>query len=252
MNLKHVCRMAVITGALLVLLAAGCTPRPITLLPVQTPAATAEPETAAPTEAPAPSPAAETPAPDMTLAPGPASYSIDGQTIVREQDGDSTVIYDASAHSPDGWDYRLELLNVEPEALYFTEGGEPKDGDYFEARYALVRLDFDGGGRMVLDLIEVVDYNQVLPHGSRIFFVVDGFDAMGIGWALRDGSGSAEIDFREYAARNGVSEFFNDATLYIEDGLLYADIHFFTEGEEDIVEHTVRIGDDLSVERVNG
>lgn len=249
MNLKSFCTVSIVIAVILTLLTAGCAPKPSPAVPAQTsapaPAASAD-TTPAATKAPV-----VIPAPAITPEPAPASYAVVGYTIVREQGGDSTVIYDVTAHYPGDWDYRLENLVVEPEALYFTEGGEPKDGDYFESRYALVRLDFDGGGRMVLDSLEVVDYNQILPYGSRIFFIVDGFDAVGIGWAMRDGSASAEIDFTEYASLNGVNRFFNGAMLYIEQGSLYADVNFFTEDEEDIVEQTVRIGDDLSVERVS-
>ena len=161
------------------------------------------------------------------------------------------MIYDATEHYPNDWDCWLSGLAVEPDALYFSEGSVPRDTDSYG--YVLIRIAFDGGNRIELDTFGG-EYMQILRFGSRIFFVLDCMDSKAIGWASTDGSGSAPVDIA-LKADDGTEQILQKAMLYIEDGKLYADVGFSADSEFNgfySMEYTVRINDDLSVERVAG
>ncbi len=178
----------------------------------------------------------------------PAVYIIDGTKIFRQSDGDNTLIYDASAYFKKGWNCWLDNLVAEDGVIYFTEGGILGD-DEENSVNRIIRI--DEYGRTVLDEKGVVGYTQLVPYGDRIIFVQDGFDAQDIGWANKDGSASAYLDFSEYAARYGVEAYYNGATLRMKDGVLYADISFFTDRDPEIEEHTVSISEGLDIARIS-
>jgi hypothetical protein len=199
-----------------------------------------------------------TPLPDVTAAPppdaqlDPSAYAVDKEyTIVYVPDG--TVVYDITYDFPNRWDYWISNLAVEPEALYFTEGGYHLDSDPdYEGEYTLARINGDGSGYTVLHTMSAVDYLQIVPYGDKIFFVSDGWDSVAIGWAYRDGSGSGWLDLSDYAANYGADEYWLGAAyLYPSGDALYADITIGLE-DESTAEHTISIGTDLSVQYVSG
>ena len=252
-----------IIGLCAVIALAGCTQKADTVSPFSMPAATVPVEqttVAVSTPTPAVSVATTTvtpvATPSPTPQPNPVIFAIEGKTIVRSQGGDKTVVYDVTEQYPDDWNCWLNNLAVQPEALYFTEGGQPQNGDFTESEYAIVRIGLDGGDRIVLRSDTVIGYLQIVPYGERVFFVQDGMDSAEIGWAWRDGSGADWLDFTDYAARYGVTSYYLDATLYMEGGMLYADILFFVDTDpdtpEEIVEHTVCIGTGLLIQHVSG
>ncbi len=201
-------------------------------------------------------PGTETTAPDIATAPiqtentektrQPGVYIIDGTKIYRQYDGDNTLIYDAADHFDKSWNCWLNNLVEEDGVIYFAESGILGD-DEENSVHRIIRI--DEYGRKVLDEKNVTGYAQLVPYGNRIIFVQDGFDSQDIGWAYKDGSASAYLDFSEYAARYGV-EYCNGATLRFEDGVLYADISFFVDADPEIEEHTVSISEELEITRV--
>lgn len=246
----------VLLAALLAL--AGCAPRGGVEVVQETPEAPTPPATVSVSAAAAVTsgtvtPTA-TPVPTATPQPEPVTYAIEGQTIVREQGGGRTVIYDATEQFPSDWDCWLGNLTVQPEALYFTEGGIPKasDGNDEDTEHALIRIGFDGSGRTVLHSKGVIGYLQLVPYGERIFFIADGSDSTEVGWAWRDGSGSDMLDTTDYAAQYDMPPWYSCSALYVKDGMLYADITLFGDYDQTGQEHTVRIGEDLSLTRVGG
>lgn len=195
-------------------------------------------------------PTTDSPAPAQSPEPEPVSYAIEGQTIVREQGGSKTVIYDVTKQFPDNYDCWLDNLAVEPDVLYFSEGGEPRDTDSYS--FALVRTDLDGGNRLELDT-GGYGYIQILPYKSRVFCVVDYMSDRGICWADMDGSVTGIIDVPIYPAPDGEEQIIEEATLYTEEDILYAYIGIGDYNFDGFnMEYTIRINDDLSVERVDG
>ena len=207
-----------------------------------------QPETQQSSQQPDSQPDAPSNESDTSL--NPSSYGIDGYCIVHLPDG--AVIYDPTYDFPNRWDYWINNLAVEPEALYFTEGGVHVDSDpEYDGEYMLVRIDGDGGGRVVLHTMEAVDYLQLMPYGDKIFFVADGWDSVEIGWAYRDGSGSGWLDLSDYAeAYNAYTDWLGAAYLFTEGDTLYAVIQL--SGYDFSAEHTISIGSDLSVHHVSG
>ncbi len=191
------------------------------------------------------------PAPTETVTQRPAVYIIDGTKILKRSDEGSTPIYDASDYFDKGWNCWLDNLVAEGGTIYFTESGMLGD-DEENSEHRIIRL--DESGRKIIDEKRVTGYTQLVPYGNRIVFVQDGFDSQDIGWAYKDGSASAYLDFSEYAARYGVEAYYNGATLSLKDGVLYADIAFFVdddpETEEEIEDHTVSISEDLEITRI--
>ena len=245
--------------AISVLALSGCAPQPgaasATQKPEATPTAaqfTATPAVPTPIVTPAGTPEA-TPTATATPAPEPVIYAIEGNTIVREQGGSKTVIYDVTEQYPDDWNCWLNNLAVQPEALYFTEGGIPQDSDDDEDMvHALVRVDFDGGGRTVLETHQLLGYLKIVPYGERIFFLEDGFDSAVIGWAWRDGSGWDWLDITDYAAHYDMPPWYDCSALYMQGGMLYADITLFGDYDQTELMHTIRIGTGLFIQHVSG
>jgi hypothetical protein len=179
--------------------------------------------------------------------PQPEVYIIDGALIYRQSDEGGAPIYNAAEYFEKGWNCWIENLLAEDGVLYFTEGGILGDNEE-DSVHRIIRI--DEYGRTVLDEKRVNGYTQLVPYGDRIIFVQDGFDSQDIGWANKDGSASAYLDFSGYAAQYGVEAYYNGATLRLEDGLLYADISFFVDADPEIADHTVSISKDLEITRV--
>ncbi len=242
---------------------AGCVQKAVTLSSSPTPADSAE-QTAVSILTPMASVATATPiatptstpvvTPSPTPQPEPVNYAIDGKTIVRAQGAKQTVIYDVTEQYPGDWDCWLNNLTVEPEALYFTEGGIPResDGRDEDTEHALIRLGFDGSGRTVLEDHGFVGYLNIVPYGDRIFFREDGFDSAVIGWAWRDGSGSDWLDITDYAAHYDMPPWYDCSALYLKGGMLYADIILYGDYDQAELAHTIRIGTGLLIQHVSG
>lgn len=191
--------------------------------------------------------------PDVQATQKPAAtpqsdiYVIDGNSIYRQSGGENILVYTVTPYLPSGWNCCLNNLTMVGGDVYFTEGGMPGDDDT-EAVYRIIRI--DRAGRTVLHETQVVGYTQLMVYADMLFFVEDGFDSQVIGWANMDGSGADWLDFSEYAVLHSVEPYYNGATLYMKDKMLYADVMFYTGSDPEIVTHTVCIGEDLSIERV--
>jgi hypothetical protein len=190
-----------------------------------------------------------TPVIEPTKKPAqPDNYFIDGTRLFRRHEGEDILVYDAVPNFPSGWDCWLENVVTDEDAVYFTEGGML--GDEFEnSAFRIIRI--DRMDRTVLYETTVIGFTQLVPYGDRIFFVQDGFDSQDIGWVSKDGNEWAWLDFTDYAKQYDVEPYYNGARLYMENGTLYADIAFFTDYDPEIVDHTVSIGKDLSIERAD-
>lgn len=255
----------IIMALVLVFLLSGCGGNTAEVKLVSAPIVTEAPaETAAPTKTAVTdtyeTPEAGTPVPNAAVTPTPAPtekptkelapdvYFTEGYRLYRKHNGEDLLVYVAIPHFPSGWTCRLNNLLVENGVLYFTEEGMPGD-DYTESLYRIIRM--DSYGCTELDKKYVTGYTQLISYGSRIIFVQDGSDSQEIGWANKDGSASAYLNFSNYAAQYSVEQYYNNATIYMkDDGKLYADIAFYTNGDPEIVDHTVSISKDLKIERV--
>ena len=262
MERKKMRVLPIVIAVILALATAGCAQQPgsvtvtsdLTGTPTQIATVTPEPTEASPSSTPLTPTSTATPEPTQTPMPEPVTYAIEGQAIVRMKGSSKTVIYDVTEQFSADWDCWLKNLTVQPEALYFTEGGIPKDsdGDDEDTQHALIRINFDGSGRTVLHSKGVMGYLQIVPYGDRIFFSADGHDSATIGWAYRDGSGADWLDITDYAAHYDMNPWYSCEALYIKGGMLYADITLFAEvGGEDL-DHTVRIGTGLFIQHVSG
>lgn len=224
----------------------GCTPKAAGFTSGrgdgEKPSTTGTPETALTTPTPVP----------PTPTPEPAAYAVDGKTIVREQGGEETVIYDVADYYSTDLELYIGTLAQEPEALYFaeyaTDMGEGFDGD---EESALVRADFDGGNRVMLTPLDYLAIDQIVPYGDKIYFTAYAGDQMAVCWAQRDGSGWDWLDIDGYAAAQGLEAYCIGATLHVEDGTLYGDLTL-TGADSVDTEHRVRIGEDLSIARMDG
>ncbi len=194
-------------------------------------------------------PATESALPVKT--PEPDKYAIEGQTIVRERNGEKTVVYDVTEHFPGNYECWVNCFAAASDALYISEGGEPADSDTY--RFQLVRTDSDDSNRTVL-YPDTGDYTQIVLYGSRIFFVEDEMADLSIGWANMDGSGSDYLNIPDNSTADSEEQYLEQATLYIKDGMLYADVGLSPDVAyaEVTTQYTVRINEDLSVERMDG
>ena len=194
---------------------------------------------------------AESQSPILTPMTDPVTYAIEGLTVVREQNGRKTVIYDVTEQFPENYNCGLDNLVIERDALYFSEGGQPKDTDSYS--FVPVRTDLDGSKRIVLSS-GGGEYMQIMPYGIRLYFVEDFMSDLEIGWANMDGSGSGPLDIPIAATADGEKQYLVQATLYVEDYMLYADIGLSSDLQfaEVTEEYTVRINNDLTIERVDG
>lgn len=230
-----------------------------TVAPSPAPTATVSPTsvvtpTATPssTVQPTPKPKASSiasPTASPTATPQPDEYYIDGFSIYKRSGREDILVYAVTPYFPSGWNCHLSNLMVYEGNVYFTEGGMPGD-DYSESLHRIICL--NSMGRTVIYESEVCGYDQIIYYGNRIFFVIGEFDSAQIGWANQDGSDGGLLNFVDYSEHYGVEPVYNYAELYVKDGVLYADIGFYTGNywPDEIALHMVRIGEDLSIARV--
>lgn len=175
-------------------------------------------------------------------------YVADGAKLYRKSGGEDILVYSAAPYFPAGWDCWVTLPVYDDGAVYFAEDGMQGD-EYDSSVHRIIRI--DDSGRTVVHTASVIGYTQLVPLGSRIVFVQDGFDSQQIGWAYKDGSGSDWLDFSGYAAARGFEPYYSYAELYFVGDDLFADVGFFVldaTGGDEVTDNTVWIKPDMTVE----
>lgn len=192
---------------------------------------------------------------DPLVTDGPAlpeQYRADGVDIIRTTESGEYKVFEFNDWQ-DGWVYGIEEYIVEPDGVYIMIYGFEKDDNEFESSaYYFYGIRPDGTGRNKLKEIDggVFGYTQILPYGDWLLIVEEGGDTLDISYAAKNGTQTGYLDFTDAAAQAGVHPEYNSVDLFVENGLLYGNISFFTDEEPYVAIYCVSIDKNLKVSLV--